>query len=39
MLYSTFIQMSRTTVGPLAMLHTRDTSVGPGQLTAMEKQT
>lgn len=26
-------------VGPLAMLHTRDTSAGPGQLTAMEKQT
>lgn len=39
MLYTTFIQVSGATVGPLAMLHTRDISVEPGQLFAVEKQT
>ncbi|XP_053788576.1 Fanconi anemia group G protein isoform X5 [Vidua chalybeata] len=32
-------QVSRATVGPLAMSHSRDVSVEPGHLTAMEKQT
>lgn len=39
MLYTRFIQESVTTVGPVAMLHTRDTSLGPGHLAAVEKQT